>query len=200
MKEIDARGLECPKPVLLTKAEIEKSSPDNLTVMVSNETAVGNVTRFAENSGYSVTTTKHADYFTLQLNKKGIAEQPLPSTQSKAMYTVNENIVFFITSNEFGQGQKELGELLMKSFLNTINEANMLPTTLIFVNSGIFLTTEGSPVIPALQEIEKKGVQIINCGTCLDFYKRKEKLQVGIISNMYTITETLMKATKVIRF
>lgn len=76
----------------------------------------------------------------------------------------------------------------------------MLPTTMIFVNSSIFLTTEGSPVLPALQEIEKKGVQIINCGTCVDFYKRKEKLKVGIISNMYTITETLMKATKIIRF
>ena len=88
----------------------------------------------------------------------------------------------------------------MKSFINTINEANMLPSSIIFVNSGIFLTTEGSPVISALQEIEKKGVQIINCGTCLDFYKQKENLKVGIVSNMYTITEVLMNATKVIRF
>jgi|DewCreStandDraft_4_1066084.scaffolds.fasta_scaffold03004_3 selenium metabolism protein YedF len=200
MKEVDARGLECPKPVLLTKETIEKSNPDNLTVLVSNETAVGNVTRFAENSGYSVTTTKQDDYFILHLRKMSFQEQSKPAMQSTSMDTVNENIVFFITSNEFGQGQQELGELLMKSFINTINEANMLPTTMIFVNSGIFLTTEGSPVISALQEIEKKGVQIINCGTCLDFYKRKENLQVGIISNMYTITETLMKATKVIRF
>lgn len=200
MKEVDARGLECPKPVLLTKAEIEKSNPDHLTVLVSSETPVGNVTRFAEHSGYSVTMTRQADYFILHLNKIGSKEQETTAPQTRNIDNVNENIVFFITSNEFGQGQKELGELLMKSFINTINEANMLPSTLIFVNSGIFLTTEGSPVIPALQEIENKGVQIINCGTCLDFYKRKEKLQVGIISNMYTITETLMKATKVIRF
>ncbi|MGB4269067.1 MAG: sulfurtransferase-like selenium metabolism protein YedF, partial [Spirochaetota bacterium] len=110
------------------------------------------------------------------------------------------NIVFFIASNEFGQGEQELGQLLMKSFINTINEANMLPAAMVFVNSGIFLTTEGSPVLPALQEIANKGVQIINCGTCLDFYKRKDQLKVGIISNMYTITETLMKATRVIRF
>ena len=199
MKEVDARGLACPKPVLLTKETIEKSNPDNLTVLVSNETAVGNVTRFAENNGYSVTTTKQGDDFILHL-KKSSQELSQPATQSKSTDTVNENIVFFITSNEFGQGQQELGQLLMKSFINTINEANMLPTTMIFVNSGIFLTTEGSPVLPALQEIEKKGVQIINCGTCLDFYKRKESLKVGIISNMYTITETLMKATRVIRF
>ncbi|MGQ9844065.1 MAG: sulfurtransferase-like selenium metabolism protein YedF [Spirochaetota bacterium] len=199
MNEVDARGLACPKPVLLTKETIEKSNPDNLTVLVSNETAVGNVTRFAENRGYSAITTKQGDYFILHL-KKGSHEQTQPVAQSKSLDTGKENIVFFITSNEFGQGQQELGELLMKSFINTINEANMLPTTMIFVNSGIFLTTEGSPVLPALQEIEKKGVQIINCGTCLDFYKRKESLKVGIISNMYTITETLMKATTVIRF
>lgn len=200
MKEVDARGLECPKPVLMTKETIEKDSPDNLTVLVSNETAIGNVTRFAENSGYSVSTTKQEDYFILHLSKTGSQEQSQTAMQSGSMNTANENLVFFITSNEFGQGQQELGELLMKSFINTINEANMLPNTIIFVNSGIFLTTEGSPVLPALQEIERKGVQIINCGTCLDFYKRKESLKVGIISNMYTITETLMKSTRVIHF
>lgn len=199
MKEVDARGLECPKPVLLTKETIEKDNPDNLTVLVSNDTAVGNVTRFAENSGYSVTTTQQGNYFILHLSK-GTQAQSQPVSQPKTMESVNENIVFFITSNEFGQGQQELGQLLMKSFINTINEANMLPATMIFVNSGIFLTTEGSPVLSALQEIAQKGVQIINCGTCLDFYKRKDQLKVGSISNMYTITETLMKATKVIRF
>lgn len=199
MKEVDARGLECPKPVLLTKETIEKDNPNNLTVLVSNDTAVGNVTRFAENSGYSVTTTQQGNYFILHLSK-GTQAQSQPVSQPRTMESVNENIVFFITSNEFGQGQQELGQLLMKSFINTINEANMLPATMIFVNSGIFLTTEGSPVLPALQEIAQKGVQIINCGTCLDFYKRKDQLKVGSISNMYTITETLMKATKVIRF
>ncbi len=172
MKEIDARGLECPKPVLLTKEIIEKDNPDNLTVLVSSDTAVGNVTRFAENNGYSVTTTQQGDYFILKLNK-GTQPQSQPISQPVTMESVNENIVFFITSNEFGQGQQELGQLLMKSFINTINEANMLPSTIIFVNSGIFLTTEGSPVLPALQGIAQKGVQIINCGTCLDFYKRK---------------------------
>ncbi|MCX8123840.1 MAG: sulfurtransferase-like selenium metabolism protein YedF [Spirochaetes bacterium] len=200
MKQVDARGLECPKPVLLTKAEIEKSNPDNLIVLVSNETAVGNVTRFAENSGYSVTTTRQDDYFLLQLHKSILKEQTLSFPQTEKTDTVTENTVFFFTSNEFGQGPKELSELLIHSFINTINETNMLPSTMIFVNSGIFLTTEGSKVLPALQEIEKKGVQIINCGTCLDFYKRKETLKVGIISNMYTIIEILMKATKVIRF
>jgi tRNA 2-thiouridine synthesizing protein A len=199
MKEIDARGLECPKPVLLTKETIEKNNPDNLTVLVSSDTAVGNVTRFAENNGYSVTTTQQGNYFILKLNK-GTQPQSQPVSQPVTMEPVNENIVFFISSNEFGQGQQELGQLLMKSFINTINEANMLPSTIIFVNSGIFLTTEGSLVLPALLEIAQKGVQIINCGTCLDFYKRKDQLKVGIVSNMYTITETLMKATKVIRF
>ncbi len=197
MKEIDARGLECPKPVLLTKAEIEKTNPDNLKILVSNETAVGNVTRFAENSGYFITTAQQDDYFILHLSK---SSQSQPASQTQTKKPVDENLVFFITSNEFGQGAQELGQLLMKSFINTIHEANMLPTTMIFVNSGIFLTTEGSPVLSTLQEIANKGVQIINCGTCLDFYKRKDQLKVGIISNMYTITETLMKATKVIHF
>ncbi|MGB4269599.1 MAG: sulfurtransferase TusA family protein, partial [Spirochaetota bacterium] len=84
MKEIDARGLECPKPVLLTKETIEKDNPDNLTVLVSNDTAVGNVTRFAENSGYFVTTTQQGNYFILQLSKSS-QSQSQPASQPRPM-------------------------------------------------------------------------------------------------------------------
>ncbi|HQQ49652.1 MAG TPA: sulfurtransferase-like selenium metabolism protein YedF [Spirochaetota bacterium] len=198
MKTIDARGLECPQPLLLTKSAIEDENPDELEVLVSSQTSVGNVTRFAENSGYLVQTSIKDDYFTIVLHK-AMEAKPFASVKLQPSINNGKNVVVFITSNEFGRGDTELGQLLMKSFINTMNEANVCPTTIIFAHSGIFLTTEDSPVIQPLQQIEKKGVQILNCGTCLEYYKRTTLLKVGTISNMYTITETLMMADKLIQ-
>ncbi len=93
---------------------------------------------------------------------------------------------------------KELGKLLIKGFIYTSSEYDKLPKTIVFFNSGVKLTTEGSPCLDDLEKLQDNGVEIISCGTCLDYYGLKEKLKVGEISNMYTIYETLFNAGKVI--
>lgn len=110
----------------------------------------------------------------------------------------NSNTVIFISSAEIGRGSAELGTLLMKNFMYALIENQQLPNSLLFMNSGVQLTCENSPVLEHLQKISEQGVEILSCGTCLDYYKLKEKIVVGQITNIYTILEKINQAAKVI--
>jgi selenium metabolism protein YedF len=97
-----------------------------------------------------------------------------------------------------GSGPDELGAILMKAFINTIREVTPLPSKLIFYNSGILLTAEGSPLVASIRELESAGVEVLVCGTCVNYYDKKDEIRVGTISNMYTILESLTAAGRII--
>jgi selenium metabolism protein YedF len=99
-----------------------------------------------------------------------------------------------------GQGSGDLGRVLMNSFLYTLRESSEGITAIIFLNSGVYLTCEGSENLEHLEALEKEGVEILSCGTCLDFYNLKNRLKIGKISNMYSIVELLERAGKVLSF
>jgi selenium metabolism protein YedF len=104
-----------------------------------------------------------------------------------------------IASDRLGDGPEDLGRLLMKNFINTLTEVSETPDLILFVNTGVLLTTEGSDVLEALEKLGNKGVEIASCGVCLDFFHRREMLRAGSITNMFTIVESLLKAGSVIR-
>jgi len=191
MKEIDCRGLACPQPVLTTKKALEEGQ-EELIVIVDNIAARDNVERFAKSQGAVVDIEKKDNDFYLHIQRKGTCESP--ESQKKF-----EKIVVYINSNLMGVGDEALGVILMRSFLKTLLDLKPIPSKLIFVNSGVHLTTEGSEVIESLKALADKGVEILSCGTCLDFYGLKEKLKVGIISNMYDIAQSLLEADRLIR-
>lgn len=108
--------------------------------------------------------------------------------------------VIVLTSPCLGQGSKELGEILMRSFIFTFKEMEHPPSKILFLNSGIFLTLDESPVLDDLKELAGMGVEILSCGTCLDYYEVKEKLAVGMVTNMYDTVEAMQNAGKCIVF
>ena len=109
------------------------------------------------------------------------------------------NTVIAIGSNCMGSGDDNLGATLMKGYIYAVSQQEELPKTILFYNGGAKLTTEGSLSLEDLKAIEEQGVQILTCGTCLNYYGLSEKLSVGSVTNMYTIVETLAQATKVIK-
>ncbi|KAB2953872.1 sulfurtransferase-like selenium metabolism protein YedF [Heliorestis acidaminivorans] len=111
---------------------------------------------------------------------------------------LHKDTVYFLRSDVIGQGDAQLGKILIKSFFYTLSEADHVPGTLIFLNSAVLLACEGSPVVESLLALEERGTQILSCGTCLDYYQMKEKVLSGKVSNMYTIVEHLNSATKVV--
>jgi selenium metabolism protein YedF len=186
--EVDARGLPCPQPVINTKKALEEIEEGTLTVLVDSAESRENVRRFAQSQGCRIEITERDGVFYLAITKKGTGR-----TASKKV-----NDVFFITSDQLGTGDKGFGEKLMINFINTMGEAASRPAKVIFANSGVRLTTEGSGVLETLRRLEQGGVEITSCGSCLEFYHLADKLRVGMVTNSYEVVETLISAVKVI--
>ena len=200
MKIVDAKGKLCPVPIIMTKKAInEIKENESLKILIDNETSVKNVKRFLEENGMKVNTEKKGNVFELTVNKTG----DIPETTNAEDYcsiddTKVSNYVVAIQRNRLGDGAEELGTILIKGFINTLPEVSLKPKTIVFLNSGIFLALKDSPVLESLKKLESLGVEILACGTCLDFYKKKEELGVGKISNMYDILEKLSHAGNVV--
>lgn len=192
MKQVDCRGLACPQPVLATQKAMEEVEEREWMVIVDNPSARDNVTRFAQSQGATVTVEQKGNDFYLHIERKEKVEK-------REGVSKEEKLVVYINSNQMGVGDETLGVTLIRSFLHVLSEMERKPTTMVFVNSGVWLTTESSPVLEDLQKLSEKGVTLLSCGTCLDFYKLKDKLKVGVISNMYDIAKTLFEADRLIR-
>ena len=211
-KKIDNRGLPCPQPVLNTKKALDELARQGvedyvLTAIVDNDAAKENVARFAASTGSNVTTEQKGDayYITIQKSAGGgssEAEDKLKEIESCSCSgkISSETTIFLFKSSTLGEGSEELGNILMRSFIFTIKETGSLPAKMLFLNSGVYLTVHGSPVLEELQELEKMGVEIYSCGTCLDYYQLNDKLEVGSITNMYDTMEEIHSATKCITF
>jgi len=192
--EVDARGLACPQPVIATKKALDELPDGVITTIVDNTIAKENVLKFAvaNNCGASVE-EKNGQYYikiTKSAASNGSAERSETAPAGQAVY--------LITKNTLGHGNEELGGVLMKSFLHTLLEIKPLPRALLFINSGVYLTTDNSPVLDHLKSLAGQGVQILSCGTCLDYFSLKNHLAVGEITNMYTILAELNGAATAI--
>lgn len=190
MREIvDARGLPCPKPVLLTRRALQESQ--SVTTIVDNESAQHNVTRMAEGAGCTVEAQERHDGIYLHITRGEPAEQRAAPGRGP--------LVVVIPSEFMGRGEyEELGQLLIRGFFHALGEAEPMPDSIIFLNSGVKLVVEGSPVVEDLQAMGQRGTEILACGTCLGYYGLTETIAVGEVSNMYTIVETMLRAGKVV--
>ena len=203
-KTVDAIGDACPIPVVKTKNAIkELNGPGSVETLVDNEIAVQNLTKMANQKGYAVRSEKIADdefRVTMEIGEGAPdAADDIPEECLVVQEPREKNIVVAVTSATMGTGNDELGAVLMKGFLFALAQQDILPKTILFYNGGATVTTEGSAWIGDLKSLEAQGVEILTCGTCLNYYKLSEKLQVGGVTNMYEITERLTKADLVVR-
>ncbi|MBP2654617.1 MAG: selenium metabolism protein YedF [Firmicutes bacterium] len=190
--KIDARGMACPQPVIAVKKALEKVIDGVIAIQVDNFAAKENVLKFAAANQCAAEFQEQDGIYSITIHKGQGVEK------AQTIETVTENTVFLITHDTLGHGSKELGTVLIKSFFYALLEKEPLPRLLLFMNSGVYLTSENSPVTEHLQELAQRGVQILSCGTCLDYYELKDKLAVGGITNMYTIVEEMSAANKAI--
>ena len=191
IKTIDARGLACPMPVINTKKVLETMGSGTVITIVDNEAARDNVATLAHSMGGKVEIQHKENNFHIRITKE--TTKNVQTTGSSTGTTV-----LFITSSEMGQGSSQLGQILMKSFIYTLTETENLPCAVLFINSAVYLTCEGSSVLEQILHLNQLGVEILSCGTCLDFLELKDKLRVGQVTNMYTIYEKLNLAEKLI--
>ena len=196
MKRIDCRGLACPQPVMETKKALEEQDAGEVVVLLDNAGSKENVRRFAESQGCRVSVAEEKGTFFLTVQRGGLNRSEKAETKQDQVVT---DLAIFIDSDSLGRGSEELGKILMRSFLQTLEQSETNLKKIIFMNNGVKLACAGSEVLEDLLELNAKGVEILCCGTCLDYFGIKKDLQVGKVSNMYEILTSLIQAGKVIK-
>ena len=200
-KTLDARGLACPAPVLMTKDAVEKDNLDTIEVIVDNEAAKENVSRFLGTQQFSVTTADEGNNYKICAQRQGYMtrtiSKPEDFPQPKAS-DQKQKIMVLIATDRLGNGDDELGKKLIISFIKTIGEMGDELWRLVLVNNGVKLTIDGSPVLEDLVAYENDGLTILVCGTCLTHFGLLEAKKVGETTNMLDIVTAMQLADKVI--
>lgn len=228
MIKVNAIGDPCPIPVVKTKKAIgQLEGAGEVETLVDNEIAVQNLTKMAKQKGYDVKSEKleeqkyrvvmcisgeqagaqqeaadvRNEEIGVQQGEAGTRQNQVAGSLEEAVCApdLRKNKVVVISSGKMGEGNEELGAVLMKGFLYALSEQEELPATILFYNGGAPLTCEGSAALEDLKSLEAQGVEILTCGTCLNYYGLSEKLQVGGVTNMYVIAEKMMQASLIIK-
>ncbi|MBC2853740.1 MULTISPECIES: sulfurtransferase-like selenium metabolism protein YedF [Cetobacterium] len=194
MIKVNAIGQTCPIPVIMTKNALKEITEGSIEVSIDNKISKENIEKFSKEMGFSFTTREENGIFFIQINKT-INEALSNSSTSND----ENNTIIVIASDKMGDGETALGETLMKGFIYTLTEMESLPKAILFYNKGVFLTASNETTIKDLRILEERGVEILSCGACLNFYHLENNIAVGSITNMYNIIEKQMKANKVIR-
>lgn len=197
-KELDCRGLACPAPVLETKNAIENEQLNTITIILDNEASKQNVCRFLESQNFDVSVQRHDNDFHVTGTHRGHAAAPEVSAPEETI-AEGQKIMFMLTSLTMGHGDDELGSKLLINLLKTLKEMGSDLWRLVFVNSGVHLTIEGSETYPTLRDLENDGTQILVCGTCLEHFNLLQRNKVGTTTNMLDIVTSMQLADKVIK-
>ena len=204
--KVDAMGDQCPIPVIKTKKALKEITETTLVeVHVDNEIAVQNLSKMAKQKNLEYKCEKLEElHYIIKINAEaeGVSiQQKAPAENDKEICYPDRksNTVVVLSNNQMGNGSEELGQILMKGFIFALTELDELPSTVLLYNSGVKLSTEGSNSIEDLKTLQAQGVEILSCGTCLNYYDLTEKLQVGDVTNMYFILEKMAQADKIIR-
>jgi len=195
-RTIDAKGKACPMPVMMAKEAISAGESD-FTILVDNTTAVGNLQRLAGNQGYDAAVTEDAGVYRLAFTKNA---QACPACEAAADSPALPKLGYavFVGRDIIGSGDRELGTNLMRMFFYTLAQSDDLPRSTLFMNAGVKLPAGDEQVAEHLKALADKGVEILVCGTCLNFYHIADQLAVGTVSNMYDIVTKMQEAGKVI--
>ena len=202
MIEVNAMGDACPIPVVKTLNAMKKlNGTGTVQTLVDNKTAVENLTRLAESKGCTIETEQLGEKeYRVTITVGEGAELPDSADGICAVSSDRpDNTVVVVSADHMGEGDEALGKILLKGFLFALTQQETLPKTILFYNSGAFVTCDGSASLEDLKKLEEQGVEILTCGTCLNHYGLTEKLRVGSVTNMYVIVEKQMLSTRIIR-
>lgn len=205
MKVVDTTGLKCPEPLIMTKRALkEVAEGETMMVITDNETSLGNLRRFLSDNNTSFTVESNGNVHTLAVTR-GKSDLSHTEPAEYCEVTLNPvpaspgNYIVVFSSEKMGEGDEDLGMILTKSFITTLLESDTLPVEILFYNSGVKLAVRNSIVADGLAKLEKRGVKLLLCGTCVNFYNLKKEIEIGLISNMYEMSEAMTRGHKIIK-
>ena len=200
MIQVDARGDACPIPVVKTKQAIQElKGSGSVETLVDNEIAVQNLTKMANQKGYQVDAEQQGpDLYRVRMTIGDDYNESKPQELQQPVAPAGKTVVV-ISADHMGEGDDRLGRTLLKAFIYAMTQQDELPGVMLFYNGGASITCEGSDSLADLKDLAERGVEILTCGTCLNFYGLSDKLAVGGVTNMYDIVEKQMTAARIVR-
>lgn len=203
MRIVDTRGQQCPAPLIATKKALKESkTEESFKVLTDNKTTFGNVSRFLEDNKTEFRTEEKNGIWTLIITKSTTSES-LTNAENycdiEIPHLSKGDFVIAFTSEKMGEGEDELGRLLITNFIKAIKDLDILPAKMVFYNNGVKLGVTGSAVYEHLKEIESMGVSLLFCATCVNFYSLLDKVKIGTLSNMFEIAQALASAGNVVK-
>ena len=200
-KEIDARGLACPQPVVLAGKAIDESGEGEIIVLVDSETPRDNVMRLATSRGCAARAETAAEGFRVVIRKQsGTSPAAGECSPCETIESAGSGEIVYLFDADYIGSNRDLGKVLTNGFLNAALALPRARSTLILISNGVRLATQGSYALEVLEKLVAKGFRILLCGTCLDFFKIRGEVQVGTISNALEIMQAMTGADKVIKF
>jgi selenium metabolism protein YedF len=199
MHILDCIGMPCPQPVLRVKEALDAGGTA-IEVVVDNEASQNNVARFGRSRGHAVNCRKKGEsLYTITITAgDNTTDQTFEADAYSCGLPTSAKMIYVISSDSMGRGSDQLGWALLQTFVQTIKEVRPLPEKIVLYNSGVKLVATESGALEALRQLQAAGVEILACGTCLDFFQLKSAIQVGQISNMLEIMSTMAEADKIV--
>ena len=203
MRIVDTKGQLCPAPLIAAKKALKETpSGESFIVLTDNQTSFDNLSRFLKDNKADFQVSESGGVWTLTTTKttsdvvQTKAEEYCPSSIS---HFEKGNFVVVISSDKMGEGDDKLGHLLMTNFIKAIKDLDELPKKIVFYNNGVKMVTNSSPVIEHLKDLEKMGVELILCATCVSHYSLESVVGAGTVSNMYTIAEVMASSGNIVK-
>lgn len=198
---LDAFGKQCPMPLVMAKKALDEGETD-VQVKVDNDTAVKNLSRLADKRGLGFAVEAIEGGYLVKFDATGAPAQDSAQQVAAVLSgtgATGSGYAVFAGKDHVGEGDPELGRNLMKMAIYTLSESDEVPSSLLFMNSGVKLVAGEEPqVVQSCQKLIERGCEVLVCGTCLNFYGLSDKLEVGEVSNMYDILTRMQEAGKVI--
>lgn len=203
MKIVDTKGQLCPAPLIATKKALKETREgESFIVLTDNQTSFNNLGRFLTDNKCTFSVTEEAGVWKF-IVKRNSGEIPDSNVEEYCTPEIAHfdkgNFVVVISSDKMGDGDAELGHLLILNFIKALKDLDKLPKKIVFYNNGVTIVTKKSPVIEHLMDLEKMGVELLLCATCVNYYKLESEVGAGILSNMYSIAESMTSAGSVIK-
>lgn len=203
MRIVDTKGQLCPAPLIAAKRALkETAAGDSFKVLTDNQTSFNNLNRFLKDNKAEFTVSKEGTVWTLTIIKPG-GDIPIENIEEYCTPEISHfekgNFIVVISSDKMGEGDDKLGRLLIINFIKALKDLDRLPGKIVFYNKGVTLVSVDSLVIDHLRDLEKMGVELLLCATCVNYYELEEKINIGILSNMYVIAEVMASAGNIIK-
>lgn len=203
MRVVDTKGQLCPAPLIAAKKALKETAEgESFIILTDNQTSFDNLCRFIKDNKADYQVSEAGGIWTMTISKNSTGAEPINVEEycsSSVPQFEKGNFIVVVTSDRMGEGDDQLGRLLLSNFIIALKDLDKLPRKMVFYNNGVKLATKSSPVIEHLKDLEKMGVDIILCATCVNYYSLESVLGTGTVSNMYTIAETMASAGNIVR-